>query len=538
MNNNATIINSPVRHIAAKVELYEGSTLVNSYTYSDELISIDIVRIGDETKFFGYGVCQKANIQLRDVERKINITTANSFKIYFKQINIDDYISNFPTFYVSEVHRDENTNQLSITAYDALYNAANHTVSELGITDYNVIDFTNGISQLLGIGSSVSGINLSFAEECFTRHYAEGANFEGTETLRAALDAIAENIQAIYYVTAENSLMLKRLDISGEPALTIGKADYITLQSKENRRLTTLVHATELGDNVSVNTGAIGSTQYVRDNPFWDLRNDIDSILNNAIEVIGGLTINQFTCSWRGNYLLDIGDKIAVVTKDDNTIISYVLNDTISYTGGLTETTSWNYAENETETAANPSTIGDALKQTVARVDKVNKEITLRVESIAEANEKAISTLQVNTDGIALSVEELIATTNNAIEGANESIADLYDKVALTMSAEDVNIAIQSLQEDIDNGVDKVQTSTGFTFNEEGLTIEKTDREMKTQITENGMTVYKNNEAILTANNVGVDAVNLHATTYLIIGNNSRFEDMGSNRTGCFWIGG
>ena len=60
---------------------------------------------------------------------------------------------------------------------------------------------------------------------------------------------------------------------------------------------------------------------------------------------------------------------------------------------------------------------------------------------------------------------------------------------------------------------------------------------MKTQITEDGMTVYKNDSAVLTANNVGVNAVNLHATTYLIIGTNSRFEDYGS-RTGCFWIGG
>ena len=61
---------------------------------------------------------------------------------------------------------------------------------------------------------------------------------------------------------------------------------------------------------------------------------------------------------------------------------------------------------------------------------------------------------------------------------------------------------------------------------------------MKTQITEDGMTVYKNNESVLVANNVGVEAVNLHATTYLIIGNNSRFENYNDTRTGCFWIGG
>lgn len=83
----------------------------------------------------------------------------------------------------------------------------------------------------------------------------------------------------------------------------------------------------------------------------------------------------------------------------------------------------------------------------------------------------------------------------------------------------------------------KVTTATGFTFNEEGLTVSKTGSEMETQITEDGMTVSKNGSVVLTANNIGVDAVNLHATTYLIIGQNSRFEDY-NGRTGCFWIGG
>ena len=61
---------------------------------------------------------------------------------------------------------------------------------------------------------------------------------------------------------------------------------------------------------------------------------------------------------------------------------------------------------------------------------------------------------------------------------------------------------------------------------------------MSTQITDDGMTVYRSGEAVLIANNEGVQAEDLHATTYLIIGNNSRFEDMGSDRTACFWIGG
>ena len=103
------------------------------------------------------------------------------------------------------------------------------------------------------------------------------------------------------------------------------------------------------------------------------------------------------------------------------------------------------------------------------------------------------------------------------------------------MTAEELKLEIKK---EIDNGVSKVETTTGFTFNEEGLTVNKSGSEIKTLITEDGMTVYKNNEAVLRANNTGVDAMNLRATTYLIIGNNSRFEDYDTNRTGCFFIGG
>ena len=124
---------------------------------------------------------------------------------------------------------------------------------------------------------------------------------------------------------------------------------------------------------------------------------------------------------------------------------------------------------------------------------------------------------------------------NTSINNINEDVQKVTEKVELAMTSDQVDLKIKS---ELDNGVTKVETNTGFTFNDEGLTVEKTNSEMKTQITEDGMTVYKNDDAVLVANNVGVDAINLHATTYLIIGTNSRFEDYDTNRTGCFWIGG
>jgi hypothetical protein len=52
------------------------------------------------------------------------------------------------------------------------------------------------------------------------------------------------------------------------------------------------------------------------------------------------------------------------------------------------------------------------------------------------------------------------------------------------------------------------------------------------------MTVLREGSALLTANHRGVDAKNLSASTYLTIGDNSRFENSNDgSRTACFWIG-
>lgn len=520
--NNAIV--SPVRHITARVELYNGSTLIDTFSHNDRLVSITVERVG-EGKFFGFGICQKANINLIDKNRELSITTANSAKISF---GVDGaYMSVLPTFYITEVNRDENTNALSITAYDALNSAAKHTAAELSINSYTIKELATECANIIGL--QLAAIDLA----AFNTSYPEGANLEGTETIRSLLTAIAEATQTIYYVDASGRIVFKRLDKSGAAAYTIDRESYFTLDSKTNRRLGAICHATELGDNVEASIAESGSTQYVRDNPLWDMREDIADLVNSALAAVGGLTINQFDCSWRGNYLVEIGDKLALTTKDNQTVYSYLIDDTISYDGTYSQETKWSYGDDDAETPANPTTLGDVLKQTYAKVDKANREIEL-VASESAANKSNISSLMINTDSIAASIQKVETNANDAIEDVKNDITTLNNRVSATMTAEEVKLEISN---ELANGTTKVITNTGYSFNDEGLTVSKSDSEMKTTITDDGMIVFKNDEAMLTANNVGVDAVNLHATTYLIIGTNSRFEDFGSNRTGCFWIG-
>ena len=554
------INNTPVRYVRGRVELYNGSTLLNTFRHTDILKSFTIERVGDNSKFFGYGIVHKINVKVLDKDRQLSITTANSLDVAFGIGS--DFIYPYPIFYVSEVHRNENTNELSITAYDVLYRAANYTVSDLVLpNEYTIATFVKACAVLLGVPRNIPASG-------FDTLYPNGANFDGTETVREALNAVAEATQTIYYLNNKQELTFRRLDVSGAAQLDIGKDKYYSLDSKTNRRLVGVASITELGDNVSAALQESGTTQYVRDNPFWELRDDIATLVDAALAAVGGLTINQFECDWRGSFILEMGDKISLTTKDNKKVYSYVLDDVISYDGAFKEKTRWNYSTDEAETETNPTSIGDALKTTYAKVDKVNKRIEM-VASETQSNKSNIAALRMNTDSISASVssvEERTGTlegdvaanksniaairldtesisasvssieerTNNAVSGINDDITTLTKKVNATITSEDVNIQIQSA---LSNGVESITTETGYTFNNEGLTVAKSDSEMKTTISDDGMKVFKNDEAVLVANNVGVDAVNLSATTYLIIGTNSRFENYGTDRTGCFWIG-
>ena len=721
-------ISASVRKIKAKVELYNGSTLVATYTQADKVISFDIQRVGEDGKFFGFGICHRLNVHLIDVQRELDISTANTIKISLGA-ELPDGTTEYkiyPTFQVSEVHRDENTNELSVTAYDAIYKASEHTVSELVLTKpYTIKQFVEACASVLGV-SAIGHTN-------FILSYQNGANFDGTETLREALDDVAEATQTIYFLDANNKLCFKQLDRGGNAVISIDKSKYMTLKSGVGHRLQTICMCTELGDNVSESTTLVGSTQYVRDNAFWELRDDIAALVHNAITTIGNISIDVFDCTWRGNPALEVGDKIALTTKDNKALTAYLLNDTIKYDGSLQEKTQWKYDSNSTETESNPTSLGDAIKQTYARVDKQEKQITLLASEMnnqTQAIKKTVKQVDVEyylststtsatggswsttaptwqegkymwsrqkvtyTDGTSITrnatciagakgadgkngkdgqdgapgadgapgkdgtpgkdgkdgingvdgkngtngrgitsvtTEYYISTSQtelaggswsasqpaweegkyiwtrskivynnpttteyttavcdaawaqiNAITGQqktnttdisqlkveknnisasvativekqsdidstivdmqkgigeqNQSNAaqfeSLTNKVNATMTSEQVQLAIST---EVAKGANKVTTSTGFKFDDSGLTISKTNSEMSTTIDEDGMSIYKGSEEVLTADNTGVDAKNLHATTYLIIGTNSRFEDYGS-RTGCFWI--
>lgn len=121
-------------------------------------------------------------------------------------------------------------------------------------------------------------------------------------------------------------------------------------------------------------------------------------------------------------------------------------------------------------------------------------------------------------------------------------VAEVDGRVtAIEENADTISMRVTRL-ETMDNEVERVRTTTGYTFDADGLNIYKSGTEMRNLLDNTGMYVTRSGEDILVANNEGVNAINLTARQYLTIGNNSRLEDysdgINSKRTACFYIGG
>ena len=506
--------------------------------YNDYLINVKIERQG-ENKFFGYGVSQKLTFKRR--AQMWGSSDMTAFKVSFGDGTEEGWANALPYFYYDSYNYEETADETTITAYDGIYLANKHLVKEIEDFDINIWETNNILRRLtkfLRCNSEVKYIGFTDNELLNINMSVHNGNFEGSETIREVLDALAEYEQAIYYIDADNNLVFRRLDKDGDSIYEVDTSQYFTLSNDGEKTLKAICSTTALGDNIlaQVPDDVMGETQYIRDNGYLANPELVANVLNRAIAAVGGLTISQLKCKWRGNYLLEVGDKISFkrAFNISEKYTCYLTNDVITYDGGLIEETQWKFDSNANEHSSS-STLGDAIKETYAKVDKVNKQIEM-VASEVSSNSKQLATLTVNTDNINASVTNLEKKATERIDALDEAYLEMSEKVAATITSENLTIEVQKQIED--KGVNKITTATGFTFNENGLLIEKLDKEMTTVITEDGMTVYKSSQPMLSANHTGVDAVNLRATTYLIIGTTSRLENYGNDRTGCFWIGG
>ena len=172
------------------------------------------------------------------------------------------------------------------------------------------------------------------------------------------------------------------------------------------------------------------------------------------------------------------------------------------------------------------------------KLDEVKNNVSGQIGNVA-TEIKHITEAQQNSEQIILSALE------KKVETSDFETYQQEQKSELEILSNQINITVTETEQKIKDavdGIDSVTTSTGYTFGADGLRIAKQGEQMENKLDNTGMYVTRDNVPILTANNQGVTALNLTAHQYLIVGQNSRFEDYtgdgGEARTGCFWIGG
>ena len=177
-------------------------------------------------------------------------------------------------------------------------------------------------------------------------------------------------------------------------------------------------------------------------------------------------------------------------------------------------------------------------------------ELKITQNSISTTVSETVNAVVENIDNrvtdVANTLEQNSKDLTNSINTLNNSLSDYAKQSSLITVTNTVENIQTSLNEQIlvtqqikQDGVDKVTTTTGFTFDKDGLTIDKTGADTKTVIDEDGMTVYSTTGSeqseLLNVDSQGVQTENIYVRTYTQIGSHTRLQDY-EDGTAIFYI--
>ncbi len=400
---------------------------------------------------------------------------------------------------------------------DIIYNSTAKTIEFKGsdrAVRFDSIHNEGDVTYPTTLGAYVKNVcslcNVELESEDFTLYdltISEKPNFDtATTTDRELISRTAELGGCIAYITRDGKLRITQPNNTG---IIIPRYRYASLSCEKTfGPVNSLVLArSPQQDNIIFNGETEEGNEWkITNNPYIDLcREDVIETLYNCIS---GRTLIPFSIEgFIDDFIFDLNDVISVQKKDGTYFDATVLS--IATTSRIKSTFS---ANTPTKTKTDNGLSG-SLKETV-------KNLYLTVDY----NKHQISSLVAKTE----SIEK--------------------DNAALTKSVEEITTATEKaivVGERYYDGVKEVVTENKYTFDSDGLHIERTDGQTSSTLNETGLEVNDtNDDTVLFAGydeEIGESVVkskNINVEKYLTIGENSRFEDYQGNRTGCFYVGG
>ena len=413
----------------------------------------------------------------------------------------------YGSFLVTEMTHIKDTGVTTIIGYDKMVSSM-ISYSNLSVEyPISLIDYTRVLCEACG---------LELGNETFTTHNDWQINRELWEniegiTYRDILVQIAQVTGSTCIIRNDDKVYFKPLTDTGE-TLTYDNLFKLKLEPKYGEINSIILARTPQEDNIFMrdeeSIDSNGLTEFrIENNEIID--KDRDNAITPIYNSLKGINYYPFEATTEGLGWYEIGDSFNIVNDSGDVFNTSLFSLSITIDGAIKETLKAT-AESKTQTQYQyASQLSKRLKNTEIIVNKQDQEI------------KAIIT---NTENI-----------TGELDGIKNGYDTLTQQVEQTMTSTQIQTLIS---ETISNGVESVTTSTGYTFDKDGLNISKSGEEMQNLLDNTGMYVNRDTENILTANNEGVNAINLTARQYLTIGDNSRLENYKTKRTACFYVGG
>lgn len=336
-----------------------------------------------------------------------------------------------------------------------------------------------------------------------------------------------------------NEIELNWLSTSETPDYTFMKNDYVSVDGGEivcGPINTLIIKSSQVDDEnltkQDLESIAENGEHSITISDDYILYNDSlrEQAINNIWNRVNGLKyVDCKLTTYYGKPFLKLGNKIRIYTSDTDYFDTYVLKHKFTYDGAFASVIeSPAFTKQEVKHKQNVS-IAQSLAYAQININKQEgkiEEVVGEVNSVSVKENNNYQEIMKKFDGYA--PKESIVTIENSVKQITEST---YTKVEIEKKL-------------TDGSVTKVSSTSG-TFDEDGLTIEKTNAPTKGKFNNEGVKVMdtSSGEELLFAgfdnglNQTIVRSENMNVRKYLTIGKNSRIEDYNNNRTGIFYIG-
>lgn len=192
-----------------------------------------------------------------------------------------------------------------------------------------------------------------------------------------------------------------------------------------------------------------------------------------------------------------------------------------------------------------PSTAGERFEEMKALIIKSADIVSAYAESIGRTlqgeyvAQSDFGQFKATTEAVLSASDKQLAAILSTEEQISGELNGIKANVgSLSATASSLDLYYRQIYND---GVERV-SGKGYRFDKDGLLIYEEGKTIKNLLDHEGMRVsrYRANgekaHDLLVANKDGVEATDVKVNNYLIVGENSRFEDYKAYRTGCFYV--